>query len=118
MGTNWAFTANGDTYVTVEGLLFFYVSSGTSISVQGGKLNVESSETWTRLRTGLRTVVSDNEVLARLEKGLKSKFAMQPPHPAPPPPRPAMKTPTELGLADAAGGGAGGRRLAPPRSVP
>jgi hypothetical protein len=92
LGTDWAFEASdGDTIVTVDGLLFFYVASGATITVQGGKLKVESNEEWSRLRKGLRAVVGDAEVLARLEAGLGSKFIITTP---PPPP----KTPEEAGL--------------------
>jgi hypothetical protein len=88
LGTDWAFEAtDGDTIVTVDGLLFFYVSSGAAITVQGGKLKVESNEVWSRLQTGLRAVVGDDEVLARLEAGLASKFIIT-----------APKSPEEAGL--------------------
>ena len=50
LGKEWAFEDGADIIVTVDGMLFFYVASGTVISAQDSKLKVESEGEWVRLR--------------------------------------------------------------------
>ena len=94
LGKEWAFEDGADIIVTVDGMLFFYVASGTVISAQDSKLKVESEGGWARLRK----VVNEGAVLVRLEARLEAKFIIMP---SPPPP---AKTPQELNLT---GGGQG-----------